>query len=152
MAARRKVGTGRESKSAMNPLPLPDKWDGTPESKERLHYDAQRVLRAVAMELGLGKDDFEVDSNEMGPAIGGSIGLYTDTWQMRIEGGYGFHAWGYRKETAVMAPRVDSYVVARRWKDRKNCAVGEKFVALDWELLWDPKKLVEVLRLEGVVS
>jgi hypothetical protein len=32
-------------------LPLPDRWDGTPESKARLHKDAQLVLRALAAGL-----------------------------------------------------------------------------------------------------
>jgi len=132
-------------------LPLIDKWDGTVESKAKLHKGAQLVFHAVAHELGLGKDDYDVHSNEMGPAIGGSIYLNTDTLHMWIDGGYGFEAWG--KSEPDPEKHVSSYVVARKCKHRKDY-VGdyESDLQVDWELLWDPRKLVEVLRLEGFVE
>lgn len=148
-------------------LPLPDKWDGTLESKARLHKDAQVVLRALAVELGLKKGEFEVHSNAMGPAIGGTIYLSAPTLRMWIEGGYGFERWGktlWRDATdAAMkkhvresndddsyeTARIDSYVTARRCKDGKDDDDYEHDLEVEWELLWDVKKLAEVLRLEG---
>jgi len=124
-------------------LPLVDKWDGTPEGKARLHKGAQQVLRALAAELGLKKGEFEVRSNEMGPAIGGTIHLDAKALRVWIEGGYGFTPWGKSAETG---PRTESYVAACRCEGGKD--KGSDLV-VDWELLWDPKKLVEVLRLEG---
>jgi hypothetical protein len=128
-------------------LPLLDKWDGTPESKARLHKDAQVVLRAVAVELGFKKSEFDVHSNVMGPAIGGAIYLNAPVMRMWIEGGYGFEPWGKAGETGG---RVESYATARRCKDGKDVDC-EHDLDVDWELLWDVKKLVEVLRLEGFV-
>jgi hypothetical protein len=126
-------------------LPLPDRWDGTPESKARLHKDAQLVLRALAAELGLKKDEFEVHSIAMGPAIGGTIYLHAKAMRMWIEGGYGFEPWG---RSGATAERVESYAMARRCKDGKDVDY-EHDLDVDWELLWDVKKLAEVLRLEG---
>lgn len=132
-------------------LPLLDQWDGSPESKACLHRDGQRVLRAVATELGLKKTDFEVYSNEMGEVIGGDVYLFTGTFHVTITGGYGFHDWS-RDGSEAAAPRIDSYVSARKVKSMKDYAGSGDSVDLDWELLWDVKKLVEVLRLEGIVS
>lgn len=126
-------------------LPLLDKWDGTPASKAYLHRDAQYVLRALATELGLEKSEFEVHSNPMGPAIGGTIYLHAKAMRMWIEGGYGFEPWG---RSGVTFERVESYVTARRCKDGKDVDY-EHDLDVDWELLWDVKKLAEVLRLEG---
>jgi len=133
-------------------LPLIDKWDGTAESKAKLHKGAQLVFRALARELGLKKNDYDVHSNEMGPAIGGSIYFNTDTLHMWIDGGYGFEAWG-KSEAPDPEQRVESYVVARKCKHRKDY-VGdyESDIHLDWELLWDTRKLAEVLALEGFVG
>lgn len=136
---------GARVKAKGSELPLLDKWDGTPDSKARLHKDAQAVLRAAAEELGLKKDEFRVHSNQMGTAIGGTIYLSAPVMRMWIEGGYGFYPWGRSGETGQ---RVDSYVTARRCKDGKDVDY-EHDLAVDWELLWDVKKLVEVLRLEG---
>ena len=137
--------------SGSGTLPLIDKWDGSPESKARLHKGGQLVLRAVASELGLKKNEFDVHSNEAGVAIGGEIYLQTETFRMWIQGGYGREAWGKtpRDESDV----VESYVIARPCKGLKDY-VGdyERDVEIDWELLWDPARLVEVLRLEGIVS
>jgi hypothetical protein len=143
--------TEKKSEKTEKTLPLVDKWDGTAESKARLHKGALAVFHAVARELGLGKSDYDAHSNEMGPAIGGYIYFNTDTLHMWIDGGYGFEAWG--KSEPDPDGRVESYVVARKCKHRKDY-VGdyESDVRLDWELLWDPRKLVEVLRLEGFVS
>lgn len=126
-------------------VPLLDKWDGTPESKARLHKDAQVVLRAVGEELGWKKHELRVHSNPMGPAVGGTIYFDAPMMRMWIEGGYGFEAWGKTGETGQ---RVDSYVTARRCKDGKDVSFEHDLV-VDWELLWDPAKLAEVLRLEG---
>ena len=139
-------------------LPLPEKWDGTAESKARLHDGCRRVFRAVAAELGLKKSEFEVRSNEMGEAIGGFVYLDTDTFYMQVSGGYGFHVWD-RFSTAEAtkalreASRVDSCVTVCRVTGRTDyaCTKGDD-VVLDWELLWDPAKLVTFLRLEGIVS
>jgi hypothetical protein len=128
-------------------LPLLDKWDGTPESKVRLHRDAQVVLRAVAAELGCSKNEFDVHSNVMGPAIGGVIYLDTSTMRMWIDGGYGFRPWG---DAEVPDRFMESYAIARRCKDGKVEDFDHDLV-VDWELFWDVKKLVEVLRLEGFV-
>ncbi len=136
-ASRKKVKGGE--------LPLPDKWDGTPESKTRLHKDAQAVLRALAAELGLKRGEYDVHSNAMGPAIGGTIYLSAPAMRMWIEGGYGFYPWGRAEEPSH---RVESYVTARRCKDGKDVDY-EHDLAVDWELLWDVSKLAEVLRLEG---
>jgi hypothetical protein len=131
-------------------LPLLDKWDGTPESKTRLHRDAQLVLRALAMEFGLKKDEFRVCSNPLGPAIGGDIYFDAPTMRIWINGGYGFEIWGESDESKDQSRRVDSYVTARRCKGKDvDC---EHDLAVDWELLWDITKLVEVLRLEGFVE
>lgn len=127
-------------------LPLLDKWDGTPESKARLHRDAQVVLRAVAIELGFSKSEFDVHSNVMGVAIGGAIYLDTPTMRMWIDGGSGFHPWG--ESSRPVEDRVESCAMARRCKDGKDEDVEHDLV-VDWELFWDVKKLVEVLRLEG---
>lgn len=139
---------GTKQKAKGSELPLLDKWDGTPESKARLHRDAQVVLRALAIELGFAKNEFDVHSNVMGPAIGGAIYLNTPAMRMWIDGGYGFHPWG---ETEERSHRVESYVMARRCKDGKDEDL-EHDLALDWELFWDVKKLAEVLRLEGFAS
>ena len=144
------VGDASVSAGAGSALPLPEKWDGSPESKARLHRDAQRVLRAVASELGLGKEEFEVYSNELGPAIGGEIYFTTDTFRIWISGGYGRELWG-SGESAQSAGLVESYITVRRCRDRKDYDY-EHDLDLDWELLWDPVKLVEVLRLEGFLE
>jgi hypothetical protein len=148
MMARRKrePGMGKaRGKSAT--MPLLDKWDGTFDSKRRLHRDAQLVLRALAAELGLKKSDFDISSNELGPVSGGTIYFHADTWRMWIEVGSGFHPWGASGETDPH----ESCVLVRRTKGRKDYSGDEENVAIAWELLWDPKKLIEVLRLEGVV-
>jgi len=126
-------------------LPLLEKWDGTEESKARLHKDALVVFRAAAAELGWKKNEFEVYSNVMGPAIGGYIYLSAPAMRMWIDGGYGFEAWG---KTGKSASRVESYATARRCVDG-NDVDCEHDLHVDWELFWDVKKLVDVLRLEG---
>jgi hypothetical protein len=127
-------------------FPLLDKWDGTAEGKSRLHRDAQVVLRALAKELEFKKNEFRVRSNPMGPAIGGTIHLEAPTVRMWIDGGYGFAPWG--KTERDPSERVDSHAMARRLKDGKDVDFDHD-LAVDWELLWDPAKLAEVLRLEG---
>jgi hypothetical protein len=129
-------------------LPLVERWDGTAESKAKLHKDAQAVLWAVAEELGLKKDEFRVRSNEMGPAIGGAIYLETRALRIWIEGGYGFAAWGSKPRDS--SGQVDSYVIVRRYEDGKDVDYDHDLV-VDWELLWDPKMFVAVLKIEGLV-
>jgi hypothetical protein len=145
----------KKSKLKHEELPLPDKWNGTPESKSRLHKDSQVVLRAFAAELGLKKGEFAVRSNPMGSAIGGMIYLETPSMRMWIEGGYGFESWGKSGEPTGQPEtglrRVDSYVMVRRCKDGKDVDFEHDF-AVDWELLWDVKKLVEALQFEGFVE
>lgn len=112
-------------------------WDGkSAEDKERFHKDASKVLRAVADAAGLGKGDFDVVSNKFGPAIAGTVSLYADA----------FHLWVFQDSRY-------SSVMARKVSHRKDYVGTPPFenVRLDWELLWSPEKLVEVLRLEGVI-
>lgn len=67
-----------ESKK-LQTLPIPDRWDGTPEGKKKLHKEISEVLRALASKLGLkvgrkpGDGDCEISSNPMGEALGGYV-------------------------------------------------------------------------------
>ena len=119
-----------------------ERWDGTPEGKTRFHKDGKEVLVAVASELGLKKEQYDVASNEAGPAIAGTIYLWTDTFHLWINGG-GSREW---------RPEDEGYVIARRVKDRKDHASQERNVEIAWELLWNPAALVDVLRIEGVAA
>lgn len=117
-------------------LPILDKWDGTYEGKERLHRDGKTVLRAVAKALGLKPGQYDLRSNKGGIAVGGEVYLHTDSLYLWISGGY---------------PGRESDVIARRCNGR-NDFKGDRNHSIDWELLWDPKALVSVLKTEGIVS
>lgn len=121
-------------------LPLPEVWDGTAEGKLKLHKDITAVFREVARALDLTKSDFEVDSNPCGPAIGGYVYLRADA----------FHLWADCGSRGEWGEARALSLTARRTKSRDDHAGSGPNVMLDWELLWDPQKLAEVLILEGV--
>jgi hypothetical protein len=52
--------------------------------KIAMHREGRRVLRALAKELGLAKHEFEVRSNEAGPAVAGEITLHSDHWYVQV--------------------------------------------------------------------
>ena len=125
-------------------LATPDRWDGTAEGKTRLHKEVQAIFRDVARILGLSKGEYEVSSNMAGPASGGEVRLHAD----------GFHLWanfGYRGDWGP-SPHDGGWMTARRVAHRRDYVGAGENVELAWELLWDPGKLVEVLRLEGVAN
>jgi len=121
---------------------LEQSWDGTADGKARFHKEALVVLRAVAIAAGLGAKDHEVRSNPMGPALAGSAYLLADGFHLWIDGG-SRGDWGARE---------GGRVTARKAAHRKDHAGSGENVSLDWELLWDPASLVEVLKLEGVIA
>lgn len=124
-------------------LPLIAAWDGTEEGKARLHREVVLVLRALAGALGLSvgrKGGCEIDSNPCGPAIGGYVYLRADS----------FHLWVDCGARGEWSPARGLSVTARRVRRRDDHVGSGPNVALDWELLWDPQKLAEVLVLEGV--
>jgi hypothetical protein len=52
--------------------------------KIAMHREGRRVLRALAKELGLEKHEFEVRSNEAGPAVSGEIILHSNHWYIQV--------------------------------------------------------------------
>ena len=140
--------SARRSKALPLPLlPLPSPWDGTAEGKERLHGEVRRVLTAVAAKLRLVTSrtpgfDCEIRSNVCGPVVGGYVYLFADTFHVIVDlGSRG--EWG---------PARDITMYARRVRSRVDYASCEPVIALDWELLWDPAALADVLRTEGLSS
>jgi hypothetical protein len=133
----RKAGRTRTTQgdSHTSALPMLERWDHTEEGKERYHRDGQRVLRAVAEAAGLSKGEFEVISNKAGPAVSGEVSLYADRFHLWIS------SWG-----------SEGHVTARTVKHRKDYTGDGPNVSVDWELLWDPESLVQVLKLEGVIG
>lgn len=128
-------------------LPMPDPWDGSAEGKTRLHKEVQFVFREVARILGFGKSEYEIGSNVMGPAAGGEVHFYSDSFHLWMNFGYS-HEWGPSLDVA----RDEGWMTARRVAHRRDYTGAGPNVDLAWELLWDPSKLVEVLRVEGVVG
>jgi hypothetical protein len=126
-------------------LPLIAAWDGTEDGKSRLHREIAQVLRALAgaLDLSIGrKGDCEIDSNPCGPAIGGYVYLRADS----------FHLWVDCGSRGEWGPSRGLSVTARKVRRRDDHVGSGPNVSLDWELLWDPHKLAEVLALEGVAS
>lgn len=127
----------------MKALPLIAAWDGTEEGKVRLHHDVALVLRALADALDLsvgrkGGGDCEIDSNPCGPTIGGYVYLRADS----------FHLWVDCGSRGEWGPARCLSVTARKVSRRDDHTGSGPNVAIDWELLWDPSKLAEVLILE----
>ena len=134
------------------PVPLPERWDGTAEDKKRVLAEIAAVLRAVARSLGLrvgtkGGGDCEVDSQAFGPALGGEVRLHADRFHLWVNAGSG-HEW--EPPRGERGGRAEGYVIARRTAHRRDFTGAGDNIELPWELLWDPQKLAEVLRLEGL--
>ena len=53
-------------------------------SKEAFHRDARKLLRIVAVELGLDAEDFVIASNKGGAAVSGEITLHTSRLYVQL--------------------------------------------------------------------
>ena len=55
-----------------------------PEAKRRFHNHAHRQLRALAAALDLAGGDYDLRSNEAGPAVSGEITLHADRLYVQV--------------------------------------------------------------------
>jgi hypothetical protein len=55
-----------------------------PEAKHLFHSHAQRQLKALAAALGLAADQYNLRSNEAGPAVSGEITLHADHLYVQV--------------------------------------------------------------------
>jgi hypothetical protein len=55
-----------------------------PETKRLFHCHAQRQLKALAKALGLTGDQYDLRSNEAGPAVSGEITLHADWLYVQV--------------------------------------------------------------------
>lgn len=58
-------------------------------AKAAFHKEAKKVLRALADELGLSKDQYDLRSNQGGIAVSGEVTLHTDRMYVQVSQGMG---------------------------------------------------------------
>ncbi len=103
-----------------------------PEAKRAFHLDTKRALRAFAHYLGLTAHQYELRSNQAGPAVSGEITLHADTLYLQVSIG-------------LMGPGRE--ILFRRCNSRTDYC-GHRNGFADIAALADHPKLANLIRRE----
>jgi hypothetical protein len=105
-----------------------------PEAKRQFHQHARRQLAALAKALGLAEDQYDLRSNEAGPAVSGEITLHADWLYVQVS-------------QSAMGP--DAGILLRSCRHRHDYIGGvNHFAPLD--LLHRPEELARRIRLASL--
>jgi hypothetical protein len=106
-----------------------------PEAKRLFHRHAQRQLKALAAALGLTDDQYDLRSNEAGPAVSGEITLHAPWLYVQVS-------------QSAMGPNAS--ILFRSCRDRHDYIGGvNNFAPID--LLHRPAELARRIRQAGLV-
>jgi hypothetical protein len=103
-----------------------------PEAKRAFHLDTKRALRAFAQFLGLESQEYDLRSNQAGPAISGEITLHADQLYIQVSIG-------------LMGPGRE--IMFRRCNSRADYC-GHRNGFADIAALADHPKLANIIRRE----